>query len=117
MRATHQEKPGQLDPGSIEIRFSAEVVRAFRDLEAAVHFSEHFDGDVQAILHSWATGKPQTLHDVLVALPLIAEETFRHIRATDDQHAELAWREVCNQMPEKGFTILQRRARQQRVQI
>lgn len=105
MRTSHKRRVDEIDARSLKLQFSPAVKQAFSDLEAAVHFSEEFSGDVHAILHDWATGKPPTLHGVLIALPLIAEETFGHIRATGDERAAAAWRELCNQMSENGFAL------------
>lgn len=104
MPDSHRRKLEKLDADSIKVHFSPKVKSAFADLDAAVHFSEHFSSEIRPILHGWATGKSPSVGEVLVTLPLIAEETFRHVRATGDQRAEDAWRELCNQMPEKGFT-------------
>jgi hypothetical protein len=104
MPDSHRRKLEEVDGDSIKVHFSAKVKGALADLDAAVHFSEHFDGDAYAILHGWATGRNPSVREVMVALPLIARETFEHIRATGDKRAEEAWHELCNQMPEKGFT-------------
>jgi hypothetical protein len=102
---SHARKAAELDARNIVLHFSPEMKRALGDLAAAVHHSEHVDPDVRKVLQHWAAGQKQTIHDVLIAFPLIAEETFRHIRATGDQRAEDAWREICNQMPERGFIL------------
>lgn len=100
----HRSRLNELDADGIKVHFSSGVKSALADLEAAVHFSEHFDGDAKAILNSWGHEAP-SIHDVMVALPLIAEETFGHVRATGDKRAEDAWRKLCDQMPEHGFTL------------
>lgn len=110
MSRSHIRSVHNVDPRSVAVHFSPAVRNAFANLEAAVHFSEHVDGDIRSILHDWASDKPRSVHDVLSALPVIAEETFRHIRATGDQRAEEAWREICNQMPEKGFILSKSRS-------
>jgi hypothetical protein len=109
MPDSHRRKLEEVDGDSIKVHFSAKVKGALADLDAAVHFSEHFDGDAYAILHSWATGKNPSVREVMVALPLIAEETSRHVRESGDERAEDAWRELCNQMPENGFALTQRK--------
>jgi hypothetical protein len=101
----HARKATELDARSISIAFSPSVREAFGDLDAAVRNSEHFDPAIRQILHGWAEGKPQSIHDVLIAFPLIAEQATEHIRATNDERAREAWREVCSQMPEKGFRL------------
>jgi len=65
------------------VQCSAAVKEALADLDAATHFSEHFSGDIQPILHEWANGKSPTLQGAMVALPLIAQETCSHINATE----------------------------------
>jgi hypothetical protein len=108
---SHVRKRTELDAGGIEVHFSEGVKSAFADLAAAVHFSEHFDGDMRDTLEDWVGGKTNSLHAVLISLPSIAEETFRHIRATGDKRAEEAWREICEQIPENGFTLVPYRGR------
>jgi hypothetical protein len=105
MPKSHALKTSELDSEKVEIHFSPELKRAYGDLAAAVHFSEYFDPDIQAILRRWSATRAPTLHDVLIALPLIARETFSHIRATGDERAQEAWQEICNNTPEKGFTL------------
>jgi hypothetical protein len=107
----HAHKAAELDARGIEVHFSPRVTSAFADLAAAVHFSKHFDADALSILQDWVAGKCNSVHDVLISLPVIAEETAAHIRATGDKRAEEAWREICLKMSEKGFTLTQERAR------
>jgi hypothetical protein len=78
---------------------------ALKDLAASVHFSEHFDPDVQVSLTRLAEGKAKSLHDFLIAIPQIAEETFRHIHATQDERATDAWSAISSQMNENGFSL------------
>jgi hypothetical protein len=94
-----------MDPRNVEIHFSSEVRSAFADLAAAMHFSEHFDGDMLSIVQEWAADKTPSVLDVLTAFPLIAEQTFKHIHATGDQRAEKAWREIGSELLERGFTL------------
>lgn len=107
----HRRKATELEARDIDVHFSPKVTQAFRDLAAAVHFSEHFDGDIRRIVQDWAAGKPKSVHDVLIALPSIAGETFRHIAATGDERAQEAWDEISAQMNEKGFTLTKGRIR------
>jgi hypothetical protein len=109
---SHTRKASELDARGIEIQFSPQMHSAFQDLAAAVHFSEHFDGDMLSVLQDWAAGKRKSVHDILIALPLIAQETFKHIQATGDDRAREAWDEICSQMSEKGFTLTQDRQRE-----
>ena len=104
-------KTEEIDSSSLKVHFSPAVKQALSDLEAATHFSEHFSADIQPILRDWATGKSPTVQGALVALPLIAEETFDHVRATGDERAAKAWRELCNQMSENGFVLTKARTR------
>ena len=107
----HQRKANELDASEIDVHFSPRVTQAFRDLAAAVHFSEHFDGDIRSIVQDWAQEKPKTVDGVLIALPTIAGETFRHIAATGDERAHEAWEEISSQMNENGFTLTKARIR------
>lgn len=91
------------------MRFSSGVKSAFGDLNAAVHFSEDFDPGTKSILERFAGSETLTISDVLPALPLIAEEAFRHIRKTGAKDAEDAWREICSQMSEQGFDLARKR--------
>ena len=109
MPDSHRRKLEDIDPYKVTVRFSPRVKAALADLEAAVHFSKHFDGDGYAILHSWVTGKAPSIREVLVSLPLLAEDTFEHIRMTGDQRAADAWRQICSDMLEHGFTLRQQR--------
>lgn len=111
MSARHADKANEIDPRGVEVRFSAEVRRAFSDLAAAVHFSEHFDRDTLRVVQNWATDKPQSVSGVLSALPSVAEETFEYIHATGDKRAAEAWSEIAKMMPEKGFTLTKHRGR------
>jgi hypothetical protein len=111
MHDRHAGRENELNPREIKVRFSPEVRSAFADLAAAVHFSEHFDADMRSILQEWAEGKAPTAHSFLTALPLVAEETFRHIHATNDLKAKDAWDEIASQLPEHGFTFAQKRIR------
>lgn len=76
MPTSNRRRAEEVDSRSLKLQFSPAVKHALADLEAAVHFSDEFSGDIQAILHDWAVGKQPTLYSVLTALPLIAEETF-----------------------------------------
>ena len=105
----HTRKVSEFNPRAIEVRFSPGVKSAFSDLNAAVHFSEDFDPDTKSILQRFAGNETLTISDVLPALPLIAEETFRYIRATGSRDAESAWREICSQMAQQGFELAKRR--------
>ena len=109
MHASRARKETELDPRGVEIRFSPQVRSAFADLAASVHSSEHFEAGVREILERWAEGKTQSVHSFAIALPLIAENTFAHIHATNDKKAREAWEEICSQIPEQGFTLSQRR--------
>jgi hypothetical protein len=112
MPDTHRRKLEELDPDSIKVTFSPRVKGALGDLDAAVHFSEHFDGDAYAILHDWAKGGAPTVGEVIVALPLIARSTFEHIRATGDKRADDAWHEIGSQLFEQGFKLTKSPLRQ-----
>ena len=112
MPDSHRRKLEEVDGDSIKVHFSPRVKSALADLDAAVHFSEHFDGDTYAILHGWATGKNPTAREVMVSVPLIAQETFEHIRKTDDKRADLAWHEFSSQLNENGIRLVKSPVRQ-----
>lgn len=109
--SSHARKTAEVDSRELLVHFSPEMMSAFSDLAAAVHFSEHFDGDILSIVEGWAAGKDATVYGVLIALPSIAEETFGHVHATGDKRAAEAWREISLKMPEKGFSLAQERRR------
>jgi hypothetical protein len=108
---SHTRKTSELDPKGIEVKFSPEVRSGFANLAAAVHFSNHFDEDMRGILEHWATGTRQTVHDLFISFPLIAQETFKHIHATGDKRAAKAWREIGSEMLERGFSLERSRDR------
>lgn len=102
----HRSRATELNPIEIEIHFSPRLMQAFKDLSAAVHFSEHFSPEIRMNLEDWVTKGPRSLHSALTGLPSIAEETIKHIAATGDQRAQEAWDNVDIQMREKnGFTL------------
>jgi hypothetical protein len=105
MTARHTSKAAGLDPRGVSINFSPEVKSAFRDLAAAVHFSEHFDSDMLAVVQKWGGDKSPSVHDVLIGFPVIAEQTFKHIHAIGDKRAEEAWKAIANELLERGFTL------------
>lgn len=108
---SHSRKVAEIDARGIEVHFSERVRSAFADLAAAAHFSEHFDGDMLDSVREWGAGRPVSVHEALTSLPLIAEETAKHVRATGDKRAEDAWQEVGLAMSEKGFSLTQARKR------
>jgi hypothetical protein len=112
MSDSHSRKLEEVDARSIKVRFTPLVKSALADLDAAVHFSEHFSSDISPILHEWATGKAPTVHEMLTALPLIARETFEHIRKTGDQRADDAWHEFSSQLNENGYALVKSPLRQ-----
>jgi hypothetical protein len=109
MAKSHRDRASGLDPKNVQVSFAPEVCEAFGDLAGAVHFSEHFDGDMLKSLHEFAAGKAASVDDVIGILPLLAGEAFRHIRATDDKRALSAWQEIGSTLLEHGFTLTNRR--------
>jgi hypothetical protein len=105
MSARHEQRITEMDPRRVEIRFSDGVLQAFGDLAAAVHFSEHISPETHSTLQDWATGKIQSVQDILVGFPSIAEEIFQHIHATGDKRAAEAWSNIGIEMLERGFTL------------
>jgi len=106
-------RKAQMDPRSVNIQFAPEVQRAFGDLAAAVHFSEHFDGEMLKTVQEWAAGKAASVHDVVTALPVIAQETFKHVHATGDQKAADAWATIGSELLERGFML----DKQRRIEV
>jgi hypothetical protein len=113
MAASHTSKASsKLDGSEITVRFSPEVTQGFANLAAAAHFSEHFDGDILAIVQDWAAGKRISVRNFMVAFPAIADETFRHIRETGDERAREAWNVIHNKIADReGFTLTDVRSR------
>jgi hypothetical protein len=112
MVGSHASKAAsEIDPMNVVVKFSPQVTEAFGDLAAAVHFSEHFDGDMLRTVQDYAAGKPRSVHDILISLPVIASETFKHVHATGDQRASEAWSKIGLEMLENGFTLAARRGR------
>jgi hypothetical protein len=94
-----------MDPRSVDIQFSPEVRSAFADLAAAVHHSEHFDGEMLKTVQEWAAGASPSVHDVITSLPVIAKETFNHVQATGDKRAAEAWGNIGSELLERGFML------------
>ena len=102
-------KPQTLSPKSVKLHPSAEAQHAFGDLAAAVHFSDHFDGLILSVVDDLAGGKALSVEDFVTALPVIVEETFRHIHATGDDKAAKAWRAIAEGFSEHGLTLTSNR--------
>ncbi len=109
---SHSRKATELDAKAIQVHFSPRLTQAFRDLAAAVHFSEHFDNGTLRTVQDFAEGKSTSLHGVMISLPVLATETFKHIEATGDDRAREAWEDISAQMSEKGFTLTRIRTRE-----
>src|ERR1700674_2452195 len=110
MATSHTRKATEMDPKAVEVHLSPGVRRAFGDLAAAVHFSEHFDADMLRTLQDLAGGKVLSADDIIGSFPLLAEETFRHIHATGDEQAAKAWHEIGSEVLENGFTLTRYRS-------
>lgn len=95
----------ELDAREISISFSPKVQKAFGSLAASVRHSEHFGQEMYDMLEDWSQGKKATVYDVLVTLPLIAQDMAKHVKATNDRNAEEAWGDICIQMFENGFNL------------
>ena len=111
MTKSHTRSIDKLDPYTLSIDFALDVRQAFGDLAAAVHFSEHFDPDMLLVLQEWAHAARPAVHDVISTLPAVAEQTFRHIAATQDKRALDAWHELQSALLEGGFSIANIRSR------
>ena len=94
-----------LSPRAVKVHLSEEARRAFGDLSAAVHFSDHFHPQMLLIVDDFAKGTNFSVEDVITSLPSIAEEVFRHIHATGDERAREAWHSISEALAEHGFTL------------
>jgi hypothetical protein len=99
----------ELDPRTVDVHLSAGVQKAFGDLAAAVHFSEHVDAGIIQTLHDLAGGKALSVDDVLGGLSILAAETIKHVQATGDERPARLWREIASQLVEERFTLKARR--------
>jgi len=109
MPDSHTRRAAEVNPTDIKVRFSPAIKGILTDLDTAVASSRHFDGDIRHILHQWTTAVTPTLNGVLSALPVVADETLKHIQATADKNAAHAWKEFVYQMGEKqAFTLVRR---------
>ena len=110
MTRSHSANVETLNPLAVRVHFSDQVRQAFADLEAAVHFSDHFQSQILLVVQDFANRADVGVGEVIYSLPSIAEQTFRHIHATGDERSRTAWREVCEALPEeKGFTLTRAR--------
>jgi hypothetical protein len=111
MAAQHSHRETGLNARELQVSFSENVKDAFRALTQIAARSKHIEPEIYSILKDWSSDKTTTVHDVMIAMPLIAEQVAEHISATGDEGAKDAWRALCTQMPEEGFTISQPRGR------
>jgi hypothetical protein len=111
MTGQHSRRETGINARELQVSFSENVKDALRSLTQIAARSEHIDPETYSILKEWSGGKATTVHDVMIAMPLVAEQVAEHIRATDDEGAKDAWRDLCMQMPEEGFTVSQVRGR------
>jgi hypothetical protein len=108
MTKSHSNRVGELDPDTTTIDFSPEVRSAFRDLAAAVHFNEKFDGDTLLTIQEYAGEKKPSVYDLVCAFPLIAKDTFEH----GGKKAREAWNNLGSELVEHGFTLQKGRTRE-----
>jgi hypothetical protein len=102
----HQNK--ELEARDLQVHFSPAVQDAFRTIAVAARTSEHFDSGIYEIAKDWSSGKPTSVHDVMISLPVIAAEVMKHVAATRDQTMKEAWDDLSTQISEKnGFTVSQ----------
>jgi hypothetical protein len=107
MKKSHSSKVGELDPDTTTIDFSPEVRGAFRDLAAAAHFNEKFNGDTLLTIQEYAETKKPSVSELLTAFPLIAKDTFEH----GGKKAREAWDNLGSELVEHGFTLQKGRTR------
>ena len=106
MTGSHSRKIAELSPGDLRVHFPEALRKSFGDLAAAVQFSEHFDqGHILSIIQDWSSGRTTTVQGFAMALPEIAEETLKHIQATDDERAAQAWEDIKLEIGERSFTL------------
>ena len=106
MSESHRRKLEEVDGDSIKVHFSPRVKSALADLDAAVHFSEHFARTSTRFCMSGQRARLRHAREVMVAVPLIARHTFEHIRKTGDERADDAWHEFSSQLNENGFKLV-----------
>lgn len=111
MTANHARKARELDPRGVTVHFPAGVRNAFRDLAAAVHFSDQFDQGTLQTVEDLAAGKALSVEDVIGSLPLLAEHTFKHVHVAGDERAKGAWHAIGDALLEEGFTLTKWRGR------
>ena len=98
----------------VKIKFSPDMVRCFARLEAAVHDSQHYDGDLLENLRDLTSGKPCSVQMALTEMSLITEETMKHVQATGDTRAKKALDDLQTCLMEdkiKPFTVVVTKAR------
>lgn len=94
----HAQRATEIDQNTVTLEFSEDVLRAMRRLEAAVHGSSHFDGDIFENLQDYASGKPIRVDSALSAMVHFTREAMNHIHATGDKLAQKALDEFAIQI-------------------
>ena len=102
----HQHK--ELEARDLQVHFSPAVQDALRTITVAARDSRHFDSGAYQIAKEWSSGKPTSVHDVMISLPAVAAEVMQHVATTRDETMKEAWDDLCTQIAEKnGFTVSQ----------
>lgn len=83
----HRRQVSEIDPGTLRVQFSDDVIRSLNRIEAAVHDSKHFDSDLLVNLQDLTSGKPIPVSYALSEVALITRETMKHVHATGDTKA------------------------------
>jgi hypothetical protein len=91
---THSHRFRKVNSEVQKVRFSPDVVKRFRHLEAFVHDSEHFAPQILENLQDHASGKPAHLATAMADMAAIAQQTMKHVYATGDLRAESALDEL-----------------------
>jgi hypothetical protein len=94
----HTQRATEIDQSTITLKFSEDVLRAMRRLEAAVHGSKHFDSDLLQNLERLTSGEPIPVDHAVSEIALITKETMKHIHATGDKLAERAFQDFLDQI-------------------
>ena len=107
MTESYQSKVSAIDPESMRVDFSPEVRSAFRDMAAALHFSDKVSPEMLSIMQEWADSAKPGVQSVLVAFPALAQAVF----ASGNRKAKDAWKELGRAMLDHGFSLQTRRGK------
>ena len=101
MTRSYRNRVGEIDQHNAGIDFSPEVRAAFRDMAAALHFSDKISPELLSIIQDWGETARPSVHSVLIALPPIAQEVL----ASGNAKAKKAWGDMSDAMFNYGFSL------------